>query len=137
MRGSLQAYKQVSVNSQLASASPHRIVQMLMAGAIERLVQGKAAMEQGNMAAKGERLNKALEIISSLRETLSMSDGGDVAVNLDRLYDFMMRHILDANLNNDPEKIAEVISLLSEIKSAWDQIPAEYHYVTEQAENAG
>lgn len=137
MRGSLQAYKQVSVNSQLASASPHRIVQMLMAGAIERLVQGKAAMEQGNMAAKGERLNKALEIISSLRETLSMFDGGDVAVNLDRLYDFMMRHILDANLNNDPEKIAEVISLLSEIKSAWDQIPAEYHYATEQAENAG
>lgn len=137
MRSSLQAYKQVSVNSQLASASPHRIVQMLMAGAIERLVQGKAAMEQGNMVAKADRLKKAQDIIGSLRDSLSMADGGDVAVNLDRLYDFMMRHILDANLNNDPEKIAEVISLLSEIKSAWDQIPAEYHYSTEQAENAG
>ena len=49
MRGSLQAYKQVSVNAQLASASPHRIIQMLYAGAIERLIQGKAAMEQGNV----------------------------------------------------------------------------------------
>lgn len=46
MRGSLQAYKKVSVDSQLSAASPHKIVQMLMAGAIERLIQGKAAMEQ-------------------------------------------------------------------------------------------
>lgn len=137
MRGSLQAYKKVSVNSQLTSASPHRIVQMLMAGAIERLVQGKAAMEQGNTAVKGERLNKALDIISSLRETLSMSDGGDIAQNLDRLYDFMMRHVIDANLNNQPEKLSEVITLLGEIKSAWDQIPPEYHYYTEEAQSEG
>ncbi|NIY94509.1 flagellar protein FliS, partial [Vibrio diazotrophicus] len=55
MRGSLQAYKKVSVDSQLSAASPHKIVQMLMAGAIERLIQGKAAMLQGNVPVKGER----------------------------------------------------------------------------------
>ncbi len=64
MRGSLQAYKKVSVDSQLSAASPHKIVQMLMAGAIERLIQGKAAMQQGNIPVKGERLGKAW--ISSL-----------------------------------------------------------------------
>ncbi|GAK87030.1 flagellar biosynthesis protein FliS [Vibrio ponticus] len=53
MRGSLQAYKKVSVDSQLSAASPHKIVQMLMAGAIERLIQGKAAMQQGNIQQKG------------------------------------------------------------------------------------
>lgn len=45
MRGSLQAYKKVSVDSQLSAASPHKVIQMLMAGAIERLIQGKAAMQ--------------------------------------------------------------------------------------------
>ncbi|KLV05878.1 flagellar biosynthesis protein FliS [Photobacterium aquae] len=132
MRGILQAYKKVSVDSQLASASPHRVVQMLFAGAIERLVQGKAAMEAGNIAMKGERLNKALAIIGSLRESLSMQDGGEIAVNLDRLYDFMMRHVIEANATNNPEKISEVITLLTDIKSAWDQIPEEFHYQTEK-----
>lgn len=68
MRGSLQAYKKVSVDSQLSAASPHKIVQMLMAGAIERLIQGKAAMQQGNIPVKGERLGKAW--ISSLATQL-------------------------------------------------------------------
>ncbi len=56
MRGSLQAYKKVSVDSQLTAASPHKVIQMLMGGAIERLIQGKAAMLQNNFAVKGERL---------------------------------------------------------------------------------
>ncbi|HIF9215553.1 TPA: flagellar export chaperone FliS [Photobacterium damselae] len=130
MRGSLQAYKKVSVNAQLASASPHRIIQMLYAGAIERLIQGKAAMEQGNIAMKCERLSKALDIIMSLRNCLSMEDGGDVANNLDSLYDYMIRQVSTANAENQPEPIDEVITMLREIKSAWDQIPSEYHYLT-------
>ncbi|HIF9218608.1 TPA: flagellar export chaperone FliS [Photobacterium damselae] len=130
MRGSLQAYKKVSVNAQLASASPHRIIQMLYAGAIERLIQGKAAMEQGNIAMKCERLSKALDIIMSLRDCLSMEDGGDVANNLDSLYDYMIRQVSTANAENQPEPIDEVITMLREIKSAWDQIPSEFHYLT-------
>ncbi|HIF9068140.1 TPA: flagellar export chaperone FliS [Photobacterium damselae] len=130
MRGSLQAYKKVSVNAQLASASPHRIIQMLYAGAIERLIQGKAAMEQGNIAMKCERLSKALDIIMSLRDCLSMEEGGDIANNLDSLYDYMIRQVSTANVENQPEPIDEVITMLREIKSAWDQIPSEYHYLT-------
>ncbi|MGC9403216.1 MULTISPECIES: flagellar export chaperone FliS [Vibrio] len=130
MRGSLQAYKKVSVDSQLSAASPHKIVQMLMAGAIERLIQGKAAMQQGNIPVKGERLGKALDIIISLRSCLSMSDGGDVAKNLDQLYEFMITQISAANHKNDPQPIDDVIDIIREIKSAWDQIPTEYHNLT-------
>ena len=131
MRGSLQAYKKVSVDSQLSAASPHKIVQMLMAGAIERLIQGKAAMEQGNIPIKGEKLGKALDIIISLRSCLSMDDGGDIAQNLDQLYEFMITQITEANHKNDPQPIDDVIDIVREIKSAWEQIPAEYHNVTE------
>ncbi|OAN18829.1 flagellar protein FliS [Photobacterium jeanii] len=134
MRGSLQAYKRVSVDSQLTAATPHRIVQMLMAGAIERLIQGKAAMEQGSIAAKGERLGKAMDIVMSLRACLSMEDGGEIASNLDALYDFMIHQISEANHHNKPEMLDDVVGILREIKSAWDQIPAEYHNMT-QLEN--
>ena len=130
MRGSLQAYKKVSVDSQLSAASPHKVIQMLMAGAIERLVQGKAAMEQGNIAVKCERLGKALDIVISLRSCLSMNDGGDVAQNLDQLYEFMISQISIANAENKPEPIDDVINIIREIKSAWDQIPNEYHNLT-------
>ncbi|MFC1234343.1 flagellar export chaperone FliS [Vibrio sp. F74] len=130
MRGSLQAYKKVSVDSQLSAASPHKVIQMLMAGAIERLVQGKAAMAQGNIAVKGERLGKALDIVISLRTCLSMDEGGDVAQNLDQLYEFMITQIALANVESNPKAIDDVVDILREIKSAWDQIPNEYHNLT-------
>ena len=114
MRGSLQAYKKVSVDSQLTAASPHKIVQMLMAGAIERLIQGKAAMQAGNIPVKGERLGKALDIIISLRSCLSMDDGGDIAKNLDQLYEFMITQISAANHKNDPQPIDDVIDIIRE-----------------------
>lgn len=130
MRGSLQAYKKVSVDSQLSAASPHKVIQMLMAGAIERLIQGKAAMQAGNIPVKGERLGKALDIIIALRSCLSMDDGGDIARNLDQLYEFMITQISGANHKNDPQMIDDVIDIIREIKSAWDQIPNEFHNLT-------
>ncbi|MDN3697838.1 flagellar export chaperone FliS [Vibrio clamense] len=130
MRGSLQAYKKVSVDSQLSAASPHKVIQMLMGGAIERLIQGKAAMQAGNIPVKGERLGKALDIIISLRSCLSISDGGEIAKNLDQLYEFMITQISTANHKNDPQPIDDVIDIIREIKSAWDQIPNEYHNLT-------
>ncbi len=60
-----------------------------------------------------------------------MDDGGDIAQNLDALYDFMIRQISLANVQNDPEPIDGVIDILREIKSAWDQIPPEFHHVAE------
>ncbi|SEG35024.1 flagellar export chaperone FliS [Vibrio hangzhouensis] len=132
MRGSLQAYKKVSVDSQLSAASPHKVIQMLMGGAIERLIQAKAAMEQGNIPVKGERIGKALDIIIALRSCLSMDDGGDIAKNLDQLYEFMIAQITEANHENNPKPIDDVIEIIREIKSAWDQIPTNYHNLTAQ-----
>lgn len=79
---------------------------------------------------KGERLGKALDIIIALRSCLSMDDGGDIARNLDQLYEFMITQISGANHKNDPQMIDDVIDIIREIKSAWDQIPNEYHNLT-------
>lgn len=129
MRGTLQAYKKVSVDSQLQSASPHKVILMLLNGAIERLVQAKAAMQMGNVALKGERLGKAIEIIANLEACLSEDEGLDIAHNLKQIYEYMQSQLLKANANNNPELIDEVNGLLTEIKSAWEVIPSELHYV--------
>ncbi|WP_438884845.1 flagellar export chaperone FliS, partial [Bacillus cereus group sp. BC327] len=83
-----------------------------------------------NIPVKGERLGKALDIIISLRGCLSMDDGGDIAKNLDQLYEFMITQITTANHKNEPQPLDDVIDILREIKSAWDQIPTEYHNLT-------
>ncbi|MGL5758595.1 flagellar export chaperone FliS [Plesiomonas sp.] len=129
MRGTLQAYKKVSVDSQLQSASPHKVILMLLSGAIERLVQAKAAMQMGNIAVKGERLGKAITIIANLQACLSEEEGGDIAKNLSQLYEYMQAQLLSANINNDVIIIDEIISLLNEIKTGWESIPPEMHYV--------
>ncbi len=129
MRGTLQAYKKVSVDSQLQSASPHKVILMLLSGAIERLVQAKAAMQMGNIAVKGERLGKAVAIIANLQACLSEEEGGDIAKNLARLYEYMQTQLLSANLNNDTKTLDEVMALLTEIKTGWESIPSELHYI--------
>ncbi|MFQ6370315.1 flagellar export chaperone FliS [Shewanella sp. YIC-542] len=130
MRGSIQSYRKVSLESQLADASPHKITQMLFNGALERIAQSKAAMEQRNYAQKGILIGKAIGIIQGLNNSLVMEEGGDIAANLRQLYDFMLRRITEANINNDVQALDDVSSLLREIKEAWDAIPAEQHYLT-------
>ena len=130
MRSSLKAYKTVSIDSQLSEASPHKVIQMLMAGAIERLIQGKTAIQQKHVAMKGERLGRALDIIVSLRTCLSIDGSSDIANNLDSLYDFMIRQVIEANQKNETQPIDNVVEMLKEIKLAWDQIPLEFHYLT-------
>ncbi|MGL6175579.1 MAG: flagellar export chaperone FliS [Vibrionaceae bacterium] len=134
MRGSLQAYKKVSIDSQLTEASPHKVIQMLMAGAIERLIQAKIAIEQKNTALKGEKIGKALDIVVNLRACLSMEDGGEIAQNLDALYDYIIRQVSIANLENNTLLLDEAVVILREIKSAWEQIPEKYRNSVPQEE---
>ncbi|PMG41956.1 flagellar export chaperone FliS [Shewanella sp. 10N.286.52.B9] len=133
MRGSLQTYRKVSIESGMAVASPHRIIQMLLAGALERLAQAKYAIDQGDIASRGELLGKAIGIVSGLNGSLNMEADGDVAGNLTQLYDFMLRRLSDANINNDAEAIDEVAGLLRTIKEGWDAIPQDMHHMTSEA----
>ncbi|MDN5498449.1 MAG: flagellar export chaperone FliS [Shewanella sp.] len=136
MRGSMQSYRKVSVESDLSVASPHRIIQMLFAGALERLAQAKCAIEQGNIAQRGLFMGKAIGIVSGLNSSLNMDAEGDVAINLTRLYDYMLRRMSDANINNDAQAIDEVVAILKAIKEGWDAIPIDKHNISSHTEEA-
>lgn len=118
----MQQYQRVNVQAQVAEASPHRLIQMLMEGGLERMAQAQGAMmrEQGSL--KGELISKAIAIIGGLREALDPTRGGEIAGNLDRLYEYMIARLIEANKANDPALVNEVAGLLREVKSGWDAI---------------
>ncbi|QDF75907.1 MULTISPECIES: flagellar export chaperone FliS [Shewanella] len=134
MRGSMQSYRKVSVESDLSVASPHRVIQMLLAGAIERLAQAKCAIEQDDVAQRGLLIGKAIGIVNGLNGSLNMDTEGDVAVNLSQLYDYMLVRLSEANVNNDVKAIDDVVALLKTIKEGWDAIPQNEHHLASHTE---
>jgi len=125
MRNALDQYKKVGVQSGIESASPHRLIQMLMAGALEKISAAKGFMERGDIRQKGEQIGWAISIIDGLRVSLDKNLGGELVDNLDALYEYMGQRLLFANMNNDSEALEEVSGLLREIKAGWDGIAQE------------
>jgi len=95
---------------------------MLYDGAIKALRQSITALEDRDFAAKGECIGKATDIIIELSSVLDMKAGGEIATDLRRLYDFMISHITQAHIKNDPKMIGEVIALLEDINQGWKAI---------------
>lgn len=118
----VQNYSNVKVHSGVETASPHRLIQMLFEGALERIAQAKGAMVQNQIARKGELIGKAVAIVGGLQGSLSDKEGGSLAANLDDLYDYIIRRLSQANYENNPEYLDECGRLLGEIKTAWDAI---------------
>lgn len=123
----MQQYRHNHIQGGIESASPHRLVQMLMEGALEKILAAKGFMVKNEIAKKGEQISWAISIIDSLRSCLNVEVGGDFAQNLLDLYNYMERRLLEANIQNDPAMLDEVGQLIGQIKAGWDAIPAEYH----------
>ncbi len=119
----LSEYSAVGVQSGVEEASPHRLIQMLLDGALARIASARGHMMRGNLDKKGEHLGRAISIIEGLRASLDMQQGGEIAANLENLYEYMGRKLVEANFNNDVKVLTEVYGLLQEIKSGWDALP--------------
>jgi flagellar protein FliS len=120
MKRGVNAYANVGLETGIASASPHKLIVMLYDGALVALLGAKANIAANNIAAKGTAISKAITIIDNgLRASLDKEAGGEIAANLDALYDYMSRRLLHANLKNDVPAIDEVHRLLSDLREAW------------------
>ncbi len=118
----LKAYKATSVAADLAVADPHRVIQLMMQGLLEKLAQAKGAIERRDMEAKAVAVSKSQGLLHGLQDSLDMSQGA-LAEDLYRLYSYMDERIWDASLALDSAPIDEVIALIVTIKSGWDQLP--------------
>lgn len=119
-RNAISAYQKAGVDAAIEVADPHRLILLLFSGAQAAVCNARAAMQMNQVAAKGEAVSKAIDIIGNgLKASLDMEKGGDIAPRLEALYDYMVLRLLQANMKNDLKALEEVSGLLEEIHSAW------------------
>jgi len=126
MKRAADAYKTVQVDAAILGASPHELVGKLLSKAIESTEDAKVYMLKGDINAKGGAIKLAIAIISDgLQSSLNMEKGGEIADNLDVLYEYLTRQLLTAHAENDTAILDEVASLLRTLKNGWDGIKPE------------
>lgn len=119
----VSAYADVGLSAKVNSASPHQLILLLFEGAESAITVAKLHIEQGDVSQKGKLISQAIDIISNgLKASLNLEAGGKLAEQLGALYDYMVRRLLVANLENNVAALDEVSTLLAEIHSAWAEI---------------
>ncbi len=114
----IESYQRTAISTQ----SRGRLIVMLYDGAIKFLKLALQEIEAGHWAAKSQYINRAQDIIAELNAILDMEAGGEIARNLRRLYLFMNRRLVQANIKKDPQMIREVITLMEELNQSWKTI---------------
>lgn len=109
-------------NVQVTTTDRGRLLLMMYEGAIKFLKQAKSGLETNDITKFCRFLSKGQAIIAELMNTLDFEKGGDIARDLDRLYDFMLFYLTEANLHRDPKRIQKVIGLIDTIYSAYKEI---------------
>ena len=116
------AYKRVDIESAVASADKHELISLLFKALIGALAGAEVHHHHENEDQVREYLSKACRILAGLQGSLDYEHGGDIAVNLGQLYGYSIRKLFAANVNLDdaPDNVAEVKSLLEPIAEAWE-----------------
>ena len=118
----LSQYNSVALKTAVNEASSRELVTLLFDGVLTAISRAKGLMEQKQMEAKGAQINKACRILLHLKGTLNHEAGGEVAANLDRLYDYMLRRLTESNRDLDQNGLDEVAKLIVEVKSGWEEM---------------
>jgi flagellar protein FliS len=121
----LAAYQSAAAHGGVAASDPHRLIVMLLDGAVERVVTARGCMQRNETAEKARLINRAVSIIGELRNSLDLRNGGQIAANLAELYEYMCRRLLLATTENKVQMLDEVSALLHEIRGAWLAIAPE------------
>jgi len=122
----ISAYNQVSLETSVQDADPHKLIAMLFDGALLAIAKARNEILLQQTAAKGKSISHAIAIIGEgLNASLDKNVGGKLAQDLSALYDYMVHRLVTANLHNDTEILDEVKQLLSELRDAWNSIRTE------------
>ena len=120
--GVVREYQRMNTKHEVESASPHRLIQMMMERVLAKIAIARGHMEREATSEKGRHIGDAISIISGLQASLNHKADDKLSGNFDALYDYMTRRLLEANLKDDPDILKEVSGLMRELKEAWDAI---------------
>lgn len=115
-------YQQTNAATAVMDASPHQLTQLLLKAAMDKLSVAVGAVERNDIQLRVASIARAIDIVIELKSTLDVEKGGDVAAELDRLYQFVLDRLLDANLQSDTSKLQAAREIIGTIHEAWVQI---------------
>jgi flagellar protein FliS len=116
-KGQYDLYKKVNVET----ASQGKLIVMLFSGAVQRAERAKTMLERGKYEAVHNNLMRAQDIIGELRGALNMQ-AGDLASNLDRVYEYLQHLLMKANIRKEPSPIDECIQLMVQLRDTWEEL---------------
>jgi flagellar protein FliS len=120
----MNAYRTVGVTSAVDYADAVQLIQMLFNGLMDALADAEGHISRNDIVGKNQSISRATKIIIGLKGSLDFDKGGELARNLDDLYDYATRRLLKANIRNDIEAVQEIKGLLGEINGAWELLPS-------------
>lgn len=124
-QNALNAYAQNQTESRLSVSSPYRLTQMMFERLLDHMALASGALERKDLAEKGLHIGKAIDFLGAFRSALDMEIGGEVAVNLSRLYLYCIDTLTQANRTNDAKLIADAALIIRDIKTTWDELASE------------
>ena len=120
----IESYGQVKVSTGATQSNNVELIQMLFDGLIESLAITKGHIQRNNISEKSKAIARASRIVLGLQGALDFEKGGDLATNLNELYNYVTRRLLHVNARNDLKALEEIHGLMTEIRSAWETVPA-------------
>lgn len=120
----IESYGQVKVSTGVSKSNNVELIQMLFDGLIESLATAKGHIQHNNIAEKSKAISRASRIVLGLQGALDFDKGGELANNLNELYNYITRRLLHVNARNDLAALDEIHGLMTEIRGAWETVPA-------------
>jgi flagellar protein FliS len=122
LAASYQQHARQYQRTQAETARPTQLVVMLYDGAIRFLVLAKEGMKQKNIEIRHVNLVKAQNIIMELMSSLNREQGGEISVNLHRIYQFMLEQLVEANIYDREMPINSVLQMLRDLRESWAEV---------------
>jgi flagellar protein FliS len=119
----IESYGQVKNVTGVAQSNNVELIQMLFDGLVESLSAAKGHIQHNSIADKGKAISRATRIVLGLQGALDFEKGGELAINLNDLYNYVTRRLLHVNLRNDLVALEEIYGIMTEIREAWKQVP--------------
>ena len=121
----MESYGADNLMSQASVADGAELIQMLFDGLVNSIAEARGHIEHGAILEKGKSITRACRIVLGLQGVLDFQKGGDLALNLNELYNYFTRRLIYANARSDIGALNEVLGLTSEIRAAWLEVPVQ------------
>jgi|SRR5690606_7476102 flagellar protein FliS len=118
------AYKHSQVEARAASADPHQLVLMLVDGFLDELARIEGHLEAGNLERKATSIARCMDILGGLDTALDLENGGPIAEELHRLYDYCGRQLFDVSIKNDASGLETVRKVMTDLREGWQAMAA-------------